>query len=80
VELDEFGHECGQCFVAQSGCVILGARRGETSDAAERAIAPNRLVLWYQSATTGTGAIKLLRTLRTQACAILRVHSSTDWS
>jgi hypothetical protein len=65
VELDEFGHECGQCFVTQSGGVILGDWCGETSDAAERAIAYNRLVLRDQSATASTGAIKLLRTLRT---------------
>src|SRR5262249_4880483 len=68
-----------QGFITQGCCVVLGNRRGETLDAVERAITYHSLVLGDQSTTARAGAIKLLRTLRTQACTILRVHSSTNW-
>jgi hypothetical protein len=78
VQSDKFGHECRQSFVAQGCCVIVGDWCGETLDAAERAVAQHRLILWDQSATASTGAIKLFRTLRTQARTILRRHSQSD--
>src|SRR6266487_5196597 len=80
VQPDEFGHQRRQGFVAQGCRAVLGDRCGQTLHAAERAIAQHGLVLWDQSTTASAGAIKLLRTLRTQARAMLREHSRTDWS
>ena len=79
VQPDEFGDQRGHVGVAQGGCGSLGDRSGQAWHAAERAIAQHRLVLGDQAATARAGAIKLRRTLRTQARTILRVDSDTDW-
>src|SRR5437879_10206814 len=80
VQPDELGHQCCQRFFTQGCGALLGDRCCQALDAAERAGAHHSLVLWYQSTTASAGAIKLLRTLRTQARAILCMHSGTDGS
>jgi hypothetical protein len=75
---DEFSDQRGEFGVTQGCGSFFRARYGQTLHTAECAIAQHGLIAWYEAATASAGAIKLRRTLRTQARATLRVHGGTD--